>query len=71
MKRRYMVFLGNGEIIKCYRTISDWLWFDNPFSGFVRFRLDGKNILIDGTILEAGSVMKVSKHFTIRVVEIK
>jgi hypothetical protein len=57
--KRYVVYLGNGESIECYRTWLDWVWFDNPWSSFVRFRLDN------------GNIMKVSKHFTIRVVELK
>jgi hypothetical protein len=59
VKKRYEIYLPGGDIIQCYRTWWDWLWFDNPFSAFVRFRLDD------------GNVVNVSKHFTIKMVELK
>ena len=58
-QQRYIVSLGDGRIIECYRTWTDWAIWDNPFSAFVRFRLDN------------GNIIEVSKHFTISVEMIK
>lgn len=58
--KRYIVTLGNSTTLEVYRTWLDWIWFDNPLSGFVRFRLK-----------DSGNIIKVSKHFTLSIEEIK
>lgn len=71
MKKRYVVYLGNGEVIECYRTLWDMLipviWFES--GTFVRFRL-AVGTVVNGKPLDKEAIMRVSKHFTIRVVEV-
>ena len=58
-KKWFEVYIGNNDVFKGYRTILDLLWFDNPFSAFERYHLAD------------GSVVRVSKHFTVKVVELR
>jgi hypothetical protein len=55
-KRWYDIYMANGEPIRGYRKMSDW-WF-RDIEGFTSYRLPD------------GRVIKVSKHFTIKVEEV-